>query len=104
MSVTVSPFKYSDPGTPEGYVCGECGVSGVHLYRDYQTFLDHLTLRCQACALKHQKRDAPDSPSEHSIGWLVAAVPTEEGDTYWGFTSVPDAGVRWWDNLPSVKP
>jgi hypothetical protein len=37
------------------------------------------------------------------IGWLVPAVPTEEGDTYWGYTSVPSAGCVWWFLLP-LKP
>lgn len=35
------------------------------------------------------------------IGWRVPAVPTEEGDTYWSYTSVPDAGVQWWRRLPT---
>jgi len=57
-------------------------------------------LRCQECACKHQKTGKPDPMTDHSIGWLVAAVPLESGDTYWGFTSVPDDGVEWWQNLP----
>lgn len=94
------PFSYADQTTPEGYVCGDCGVKGVRLYRKYQTFLNHQELRCRACALLNQKKDEPDQPSEH-IGWLVGAVPTEEGDTYWGYTSVPQPGVEWWDRLPA---
>lgn len=35
------------------------------------------------------------------IGWLVPAVPTEEGDTYWGYTSVPQPGCDWWRDLPT---
>ena len=42
-------------------------------------------------------------PSGCSIGWLVPAVPTEEGNTFWGYTSVPYQGVYWWDNLPLLK-
>lgn len=38
--------------------------------------------------------------TEHQLRGLCAAVPTEEGDTFWGYTSVPDDGVKWWDNLP----
>ena len=34
------------------------------------------------------------------IGWRVPAVPTEENDTYWGYTSVPQPGCDWWANLP----
>jgi len=36
-----------------------------------------------------------------AIGWLVPAVPTEDNETYWGYTSVPDAGVAWWRALPN---
>ena len=35
------------------------------------------------------------------IGWRVPAVPTEEGDTFWGYTSVPQAGCDWWRSLPT---
>ena len=94
----VMPFSYSDNTTPDGYKCDDCGATGVRLYRLYQTFLDHQRLRCHKCACKNQSQN-PDTESEHSIGWLVAAVPTEDGDTYWGYTSVPQAGVEWWNRL-----
>ncbi|HOI96943.1 MAG TPA: hypothetical protein PLA19_00355 [Candidatus Pacearchaeota archaeon] len=35
------------------------------------------------------------------IGWLIPAVPAEGNDTYWGYTSVPQAGCNWWDKLPT---
>ena len=95
----VMPFSYGDNGTPERYQCNECGATGVRLYREYQTFLNHQRLRCRECACKNQKRK-PDGPAEHTIGWLVAAVPTEDGETYWGFTSVPQEGCEWWNRLP----
>lgn len=102
-SVTVLPFTYASGIAPEGYECGDCGVTGVRLYREYQTFLDQQHLRCRKCACENQKKEQPCTSSEHEIGWLVAAVPTEDGTTYWGFTSVPDAGVTWWDQLPKSK-
>lgn len=37
------------------------------------------------------------------IGWRVPAVPTEENDTFWGYTSVPQAGCEWWYKLPTIK-
>jgi hypothetical protein len=37
------------------------------------------------------------------IGWLVPAVPTEDGETYWGYTSVPADGCSWWYALPVRK-
>jgi len=94
------PFKYKAGRVPKGYKCDGCGVYGVRLYRHYQTFLEHQVLRCRSCALESQKQTKPDSDYEHSIGWMVAAVPTEDGTTYWGYTSVPQEGVEWWDRLP----
>lgn len=92
-------FAYDASATPPGYVCDTCGARGVRLYRRYQTFLENQRLYCTGCAAKDQNRPAnPDRPD--SIGWLVAAVPTEDNSTYWGFTSVPDAGVSWWRRLP----
>ncbi len=40
-------------------------------------------------------------PRTDQLGGLMPAVPTEEGDTFWGYTSVPAAGCRWWRALPS---
>ena len=97
----IKPFSYYS-NTPEGYVCSKCGISGVRLYRQYQCLASEVYLLCRACAIKEQKED-PDTKDEHQIGWLVAAVPTEDGETYWGFTSVPQAGVEWWNNLPKIK-
>lgn len=93
-------FSYTKREIPENYTCKVCGTHGVRLYREYQTFLNHITLRCTKCALEDQKKTEPDQPSAHSIGWLVAAVPTEGNDTFWGFTSVPPDGVEWWNSLP----
>ncbi len=102
----MSHFSYSELKTPDGYVCNDCDKSGVRLYREYQTFLENQYLRCRCCALKDQQRTAEEEfehgESECSIGWLVAAVPTEDGKTYWGYTSVPEEGVKWWNALPKV--
>lgn len=94
-----TPFRYSDKNPPEEYKCRDCNITGVRLYREYQTFLEHQILRCRKCAIKNQD-EQPAQPKEHEIGWLVAAVPTEEGDAFWGYSSVPLEGVKWWDNLP----
>ncbi len=101
--VEIKSFKYSDGKTPEGYVC-KCGASNVRLYREYQTFLEYQELTCTMCAIarynKSHKQSWEPEDKNHSIGWLVAAVPTEDGTTFWGFTSVPQDGVDWWDKLP----
>ncbi len=140
--------SYLEGKVPENYVCGECGASGVKLWRAYQTFLEHQSLRCLPCACKEQNKvrtptedgrslytdkinhwyrtadmepgwwqgynpekgppsDAIETRIEgektDQIGWRVPAVPTEENDTYWGYTSVPTPGVDWWQNLPAVS-
>lgn len=86
------------------YQCSGCGAVGVKLWRDYQMFLDHQTLYCVACAEKDQgkpcKLSAPDGEATDQIGWLVPAVPTAEGDTFWGYTSVPADRAQWWRDLP----
>lgn len=98
--MTTKPLDYNKTETPNDYRCKDCGAHGVRLYREYQTMLDRQTLRCTACALVDQNQAQPDQASAHSIGWLVAAVPTEENDTFWGYTSVPTPGVEWWNRLP----
>ena len=136
---------YSSAATPAGYCCGECGATGVKLWREYQTFLSHQRLLCLACGCKdenkertptadgrslhtgvvqHWYRTASDQPgwgrgydpkngvpadavktwSEgercDQIGNLVPAIPTEDGETFWGYSSVPQDGCEWWYRLP----
>ena len=100
VSSVVGEFSYEHSATPDRYVCSDCGKRGVRLYREYQTFLEHQVLRCYSCALENQNRTHGDMRSEHSIGYLVAAVPCEDGSTFWGYCSVPAVGVTWWDRLP----
>lgn len=63
--------------------------------------------RCTARRGLRGRRGARRVPAEMTIGrtdqigWRVPAVPTEDGSTFWGYTSVPDAGVRWWRDLPT---
>lgn len=97
----IKSFSYSVCSTPEGYVCSKCGAAGVRLYREYSTFANSVHLKCRTCTVKDTSQE-PDIVSEHAIGWMVAAVPTEDGETYWGYTSVPRLGVEWWNNLPKV--
>lgn len=85
-----------------GYTCSDCGVRGVKLWREYQTFLDSQTLRCRACCEKHAGK--PKSENSDQIGWSVPAVPTPDGTTFWGYSSVPILAVNWWDALPETNP
>lgn len=99
----INKLDYSKKEVPENYTCKMCEAHGVRLYRQYQTFLDHIDLLCTKCALEDQKQTElkTDPPHTiHNIGWLVAAVPTIDTETFWGYTSVPQEGVVWWDSLP----
>jgi hypothetical protein len=104
VSVLILPFKYADGVAPAGYGCGGCDAHGVKLWRDYQTFLDHQTLLCATCAEDEQEKPrgfALAVGNGDQIGWRVPAVPTEDGETFWGYSSVPADGVRWWKVLRS---
>lgn len=94
------------------YKCATCGAKNCKLWRQYQTFADHIRLMCGPCALADQKKSGPidnagmiysKSLDQHcdQIGWLVPAVPTPDNETFWGYTSVPPEGVAWWRTLPS---
>jgi hypothetical protein len=110
----IKPFKYTS-GTPEGYECYRCHVTGVKLWREWNTFLDHQRLLCYACV----NVEKPDAIAEHEkfkkdypgmmdntdqLGGMAPAVPTEDGSTFWGYSSVPQAGVEWWKALPENRP
>ncbi len=103
------------------YECSRCGAKNCKLWRDYQTFLNHLELYCICCAGEDQKKDISDVDNQgrrrlakdeeymasrtdyrsDQIGWLVPAVPTAEMDTFWGYTSVPEDRCEWWYALPN---
>jgi hypothetical protein len=56
------------------------------------------TLRCVACSEVEQGRKL-DWGIGDQIGYRIPAVPV--GDTFWGYSSVPAAGVAWWRALPT---
>jgi hypothetical protein len=93
------------------YACSRCGACGCKLWRDYQTFLEHLKLYCCRCAGAAQGVDTAGAdasgrlpPGTDQVGWLVPAVPTPDLSTFWGYTSVPEEGVAWWRALPTFPP
>jgi hypothetical protein len=109
----IAPFHYASRAAPAGYVCTECSAHGCKLWRQYQTCADSISLLCANCALKRNNlegvtiddsgkhRDSEALFATDNIGWLVPAVPTEDGVTYFGYTSAPQDGVDWWVALPS---
>lgn len=109
MLATIEAFTYASGATPKGYTCGTCGANGVRLYREYNTFLEQQSLRCRACVIvetggPYYNGDSSYArPHEHQLGQshtLILAVPTEDGETFWGYTSIPGAGIDWWNRLP----
>lgn len=92
------------------YKCTMCGVEGKKLWRQYSTFADHIKLMCAECACKDQNEAGPvgddgKRESEYGrtdqIGWMVPAIPDDEWETFWGYTSVPQKDVEWWKGLPT---
>lgn len=88
------------------YKCSSCGAENCKLWRMYNTFWSHQHLSCGPCALADQKQKGPIDTDGcinncDQIGWLVPAVPTPDGETFWDYTLVPPEGVAWWRNLPS---
>lgn len=77
------------------YICCECNTHGVKLWRQYQTFLEHITLKCRACSELEQGRTLESDV----IGWRVPALPDDTG-TFWGYMSAPQECWDWWNALP----
>jgi len=80
------------------YACGDCGATGVRLWRDCNTFLDYQSLRCRSCTEAHEGR--PFRGDSDQCGWSVPAVPTSDGSGFWGYSSVPMTPAAWWRALP----
>ena len=109
---TSKDMSLYDSRVPRGYKCSMCNRSGIKLWRHYNTFMVYQELFCADCAMKHENINGTiDEEGKIKdcdltgtvIGHLVPAIPTEECDTFWGYTSAPIRGVRWWKNLPTKK-
>lgn len=108
MAKPLGPVDYR-AGAPATYHCAGCGAHDCKLWRQYNVFASHIRLLCLDCAGRDQKLDliydddgrvlTTDGSRTDQIGSLIPAVPTEDGRTFWGYTSVPGAGVRWWQRL-----
>jgi hypothetical protein len=103
---------YNSTTPPDGYRCATCNAFGCKLWRESNVFSNHVTLLCCDCAALEEKKDVMSIDANgkreteygdrtDQIGWHIPAVPTEEGDTYWGYTSVPKEGCDWWRALPT---
>lgn len=101
--------NYQSKKTPSAYVCAECHATGVKLWRESHTFRP--TMLCINCLCKKNNIDVDTVAQDgmrndemfgrtDQIGGFLPAVPDEEGQGFWGYTSVPQAGVNWWKQLP----
>jgi hypothetical protein len=106
----MNKLNYKSKEVPDNYRCTVCGRHGCKMWRQYNTMADYIELLCVDCAMKDQKvLYAVDDNGYHKsefgdridqIEWLIPAIPTDGIDTYWGYTSVPQNGVKWWRRLP----
>jgi hypothetical protein len=79
------------------------------------TFADQISLSCARCAALQYEVDISTITDDglymrndipwmtDQIGSLVMVVPTECGNTYWGYTSIPPEGIQWWRNLKTLS-
>lgn len=94
------------PGEPApGYRCRECGATGCKLWRVGSSSC--IRLWCLACAEEASgarlQFGAESSDQLYNDGLnLVPAVPTPDGEEWWGYTSVPQDRVEWWRALPTA--
>ena len=106
------PVDHSSSVLPPAYHCHTCKAHGCKLWREYQTCADYTILQCAECAAKDHEKNISDMDKDgrytgkygikgDQIGWMIPAIPTVEGDTFWGYTSVPQAGCNWWYRLPN---
>ena len=101
---------------PPPYKCSGCAAHGVKLWRQYNTVASAIELKCVECLVRENNDEwTPKDASEvdadgrwegkyqkgDQIAHHVPAVPDEEGYSFWGYTSVPQAGVDWWRRLPN---
>lgn len=109
--------SYATNTAPPAYRCTGCGATGVKLWRLPHGAND--LLNCVDCLCKRKDLDGdPITPGSVSgegsredrygrsdqIAGLLPAVPDEEGVSYWSYSSVPEAGVKWWKALPLRMP
>lgn len=110
--MNIGTVDYSSLIPPAGYRCTTCGRNGCKLWRGSHVCADAVELQCCDCIEKEtweQKFPDLDANGRNNTKWGnsdqfyngLPAVPTEAGDTYWGYTSVPDDGVKWWKRLPN---
>ena len=101
--MNLGAIDYASIEVPAAYHCVKCPAVGVRLWRDYQTCADACELLCFHCAVARAGKAGDNlgdyTPDSSSIAWVVAAVPTEDGETFWGYSSVPAMACAWWYSM-----
>ena len=70
-----------------------------------------VSLLCCDCAAQDQSEDISSmneqgyrvgrfQDKDYTIGSFVPAIPDQEGLGYWGYMSIPKAGIDWWERIP----
>ena len=97
---------------PMPYVCATCGIHGVKLWRESYIFLNNVRLLCASCIRSEENLERVSTMDDDGmieskyghgmrtdqLGRWIPAVPTDDG-SFWGYTSVPEDGCRWWRSL-----
>jgi len=114
-SSLVGAVDYTSRYAPKRYCCADCNANQCKLWRDTHVLATAVRLRCVWCAARKQDRPGvllsinDDGQHFHpeyrsytdQIGAMVPAVPDEEGESFWGYTSIPEAAGTWWRRLPT---
>lgn len=108
MTTTTTTMTVPETVTvTEAYKCDACGAAGLKLWRQAYGARDQHghSLKCAGCLVPDGRvdddgryKDKFGHRTDQVMGWLPA-VPT--GNTFWGYTSVPDDAVMWWKMLPT---
>lgn len=113
--------NYSKQEVSQDYYCEHCKAKGLKLWRLYNTCAISATLLCASCMVKDQSkwnetvRENIAARIYNNVGYYidkngrktdqcwsyVPAVPCENIDTFWGYTSIPSEGYEWWQKLPT---
>lgn len=110
MGVKNLKTDYNSDAVAPDYRCAECGVTGVKLWRLWIIGAWHITCaRCTAAPKQidisgmtpHGQIPGRYIPLTDQLNDRIPAIPTEKGDTWCGYTTVPQAGIAWWCRLPN---
>lgn len=97
-----APLSYQVPA-PDWYRCDRCERQR-RLFRPYNWVRDDkIPLLCRKHTVSASKKVDPKFKDRHyryAVGGWVLAVPCENGAAFWGYTSIPEEGLKWWERLP----